>query len=42
MKYLNEHYDFKNKQVLFYPKINKRQAIQKGRYWKDMDEYVTQ
>lgn len=37
LKYINNHYDFKSKQLLFYPKINKSQATQKNKFWKDVD-----
>ena len=37
IKFINEHYDPKADQLLFYPKLNKRLATQHGRYWKDAD-----
>ena len=39
MKFLEEKYDQKNKQLMFYPKINKRLATQKNRHWKDLDGF---
>ena len=37
LRFLQEKYDNKNKQLKFYPKLNKRMATQKNRYWKDVD-----
>ena len=37
IKFINQHYDKNNDQLLFYPKLNKRLATQNGRYWKDAD-----
>ena len=37
MRFLEEKYDQKNKQLKFYPKTNKRMATQRDRYWKDLD-----
>ena len=37
MRFIKDHYDNKNDQLLFYPKISQRKAVQKGRYWKDVE-----
>ena len=37
LRFLSEKYDNKAKQLNFYPKLNKRMATQKNRYWKDVD-----
>ena len=39
MRFLEEKYDEKSKQLKFYPKTNKRMATQKDRTWKDIDGY---
>ena len=37
MRFLDEKYDKKSKQLKFYPKTNKRMATQRDRCWKDID-----
>jgi hypothetical protein len=40
MKFINQRYDSKNSQLLFYPKINKSLATQYGKCWKDTDDIM--
>jgi len=39
MRYIDEKYDSKNKQLKFYPKVNISKATQKGKFWKDNDGF---
>jgi hypothetical protein len=39
LRFLEDKYDSRNKQLKYYPKINKRLATQKNRNWKDVDGF---
>ena len=40
MSFIKEHYDAKNDQLLFYPKLRKSKATQPKKQWKDADEHI--
>lgn len=42
LKYINYDYDFKSKQIRYYPKINKSSATQENKSWKDVDIEVSE
>lgn len=39
MRFIEEKYDSKNRQLKFYPQINTRKSTQERRYWKDVDGF---
>lgn len=42
MSFIKEHYDTKNDQLLFYPKLKKKKTTQPSKHWKDADEQIEQ